>query len=844
MDNQENLKNYTYYFEEHSLDQVNESLVGRKGFSLFQMHHADIPIPDFFVISPIVFSEFLIQALEHKSIIEKGKQLEKRDLREIFLRTKFSTEVEELIKRDYAKLSGFIDTWVSVRSSVVFPDKQEVSFSGIFNTKLNVRGSENLFKAIREIYLDFFSESVLQYCINEEVEMSDVKLAIVIQKMVQSEVSGVCYTVDPITQDNMRMSIEAVYGLGDVIANGEITPDTYVLNKKDLSVFEKHIAPQEWMKIRSLNSNSTETSEKIQISSAWSHKQKLDDNRIVDVAKVSLILEEKLGKAQDVEWVYAGGKIWALQAKNSFIEYNLNQSMSYGYGNFVSDSMHKVVSEILSRSSSSRDLVNKKTQIAAKSVLNTLQDKVAQVVEKQQERDTKVEEIVKKVEQSYQNDDKYILSGIGASYGTVTGEVIVVSNGKEIVSKGQIVVLAKYTKELYPTLLNAAGVVTEIGGLTSDISITCRELNIPAVVGVLNATKILKTGHIVKLDGSSGNIYEISSVNKEEVKVVEDIVTKLNENENVQIKEDAKEIKVVANDDVVKVSKDVDLPNTATKIFTSSYTNLSEYINSDGIMSISLDQLMIEDGRHPLAYVEEGKYKEYADRISTMIDKIAESISPNEVVISIGDRLVSQFNSLVKARDFEELKDSGNVYGAYRYLNSPKLLDLALKIVKRIRNVYKSRNVSLAINTPMNGHTIRELKKNISSLGLRRTNSFNVYIVIENTSELLLLEELISADVDGIVINSKNIAKSILGINRDDNETIFDINSPSVVRVVTDAVKSIKSKGVKVVIDTNDNQEMITTAIKLGAYGIIASQEKIREFKKLISSEEIKMILG
>ena len=144
----------------------------------------------------------------------------------------------------------------------------------------------------------------------------------------------------------------------------------------------------------------------------------------------------------------------------------------------------------------------------------------------------------------------------------------------------------------------------------------------------------------------------------------------------------------------------------------------------------------------------------------------------------------------------------------------------------------------------MNGHTIRELKKNISSLGLRRTNSFNVYIVIENTSELLLLEELISADVDGIVINSKNIAKSILGINRDDNETIFDINSPSVVRVVTDAVKSIKSKGVKVVIDTNDNQEMITTAIKLGAYGIIASQEKIREFKKLISSEEIKMILG
>ncbi len=838
MDNQDTSKTYTYYFEDYTSDQISESLVGRKGLSLFKMHESDIPVPDFFVISSEVFSEYIQSVLEHKSIREKGKLLEKRDIKDVISRTKLNEEIEIQIKREYAKLSGFIDTWVSIRSSVVFPDKPEVSFSGVFNTRLNVRGIESLVKAIKDIYVDFFSESVLQYCLREEIEMSDVKLAIVVQKMVQSEVSGVCYTVDPITQDNMRMSIEAVYGLGDVISNGEITPDSYVLNKKDLSVFEKHIAPQEWMKIRSLSSNNLESSEKIQISSSWSHKQKLDDNKIVDVAKISLILEERLGKPQDVEWVYAGGKIWALQTKNSYTEYNLNTAISYGYGNFVSDSLYKVTNELLSRNSYSRELVDKKTQIAAKSVLTTLQEKVAQSVKKE-EVDIKVEEIVTKVVDS-QKEDRFITSGIGASFGTVTGNIVLVKNSTTVVEKGSIVVVQKYTKELYPVLLNASAVITEIGGLTSDIAITCRELNIPAVVGVKDAMTVLNDSMQVKVDGNSGNIYLVSTVDKDQGKIVENIVIKLNEKENIQ-ETQLQEQTVKTVDTVVK---DNSLPNTATKIYSLSNNELSSYVNADGLLSISLDELMIKEERHPLAFIEDGKYKEYADKIAIYIDKIAENVSPDEVIITIGDNIASSFRKLVKGKELEEIQDNGNVYGAYRLLNSPKLLDVALRIIKRVRNVYKSRNVSLAINSPMNANTLRELKKTISSMGLRRTNSFNIYITLENTSEVLLLDEILGVDIDGVIINTDNLAKSIMGVSRDETNAIIDMNSGSIVKVFTDIIKLSKSKGLRVIVAGKLKQDTIKLAVKLGAYGVTVQEEEIKTVKGILSQEEVRMILG
>ncbi|HVX92511.1 MAG TPA: PEP/pyruvate-binding domain-containing protein, partial [Candidatus Dojkabacteria bacterium] len=263
----------TYHFEDFNIDQVNELNVGRKGLSLFQMHHSDVPVPDFFVISPLVFSNYIEKVFKDKGeeLLNKGIKLEYRDIHAAFMKKDFEKELKEEIHKQYTKLSGFSDAWVSVRSSVCYPNNHNVSFSGVFSTKLNVRGIEHMLSAVKEIYAEYFSDQAIRYCVNEGVEISEVKLAVVVQKMIQPEVSGIAFTTDPITQNNSRMSVEAVYGLGDVISLGELTPDMYALDKKNLTILEKHIAPQEWMKIRTVGSNKLENSEKIQISPAWSH---------------------------------------------------------------------------------------------------------------------------------------------------------------------------------------------------------------------------------------------------------------------------------------------------------------------------------------------------------------------------------------------------------------------------------------------------------------------------------------------------------------------------------------------------------------------------------------------
>ena len=135
-----------YFWEDHAYSKLKESTIGRKGLSLFELKDMDIPIPDFFVISSSVFDNFVSKTLfrDAKSLLEKAKNPDEEEILKSILKTEFeSSEIEDILS-GYARISGFTDAWVSVRSSVVFPSNPEVSFSGVFSTELNVRGGKNL----------------------------------------------------------------------------------------------------------------------------------------------------------------------------------------------------------------------------------------------------------------------------------------------------------------------------------------------------------------------------------------------------------------------------------------------------------------------------------------------------------------------------------------------------------------------------------------------------------------------------------------------------------------------------------------------------------------------------
>jgi pyruvate,water dikinase len=847
-----------YFWEDFDAKDLRESNVGRKGLSLFQLKDMDIPVPEFFVVSSSVFKDVVFESLDRdiKKLTARNKNPEEDEIEKSIKKIKFKDEVIDEIRSAYTRISGFTDAWVSVRSSLVFPSKPEISFSGIFETKLNVRHIDDLLEAIKQIYASMFTDDVVIYAANKNVDLSQVKLGVVVQRMVQAEVSGVAFTVDPITQDKSKMSVEAVYGLGDVIASGEITPDTYVLNKKDLSIVEKHISPQEWMKVRTVGSGKKRSSiEKISISSTWSHRQKVDERHLQEVSKIALVVENKSREAQNVEWVQAGGRIWVLQNKPL---QELTEEPEITVVREDRDTLREVVIAFVEKYREI-DQIEGKAVNRAKKLVQKKQKEQNEELEKLVKIAQSIDQGSKEKETRVQTREDFLVSGIGASFGSVTGKVKLIDTPADVrVDKNDVLVIKSYADEMESMIIKAGAIITETGGLTSDIAILCREFDIPAVVGAKDASKKLKGGDLVRVDGNSGTVYKETDPNiikeiKEKKENIHPVVEAYSSGklsgvdllEKDEVKESKKDGEEKKEEEI---TKDSTLPPTATKVFISPTLpkdKLKKYVgDSHGLVYIDLDQIMLDEGRHLMAYVEDTKFVEYANDISEKVCEIVELAKGDEVVVTIGSATVKQFREITKGSSMENSDTPDDYFGLRHYLANEKFLRRVLKIVKRIRNVYKKRNISLGVHAPMNGSNMREFKKTLSSVGLRRSSTFDVYAVIDNPTEVILVDEIVDAKIDGVILNMPKIAKEMQGIKTDDDKTEYTLSDKSMLKVVDNVVDILKSEKPQIIVVAQDDDKLVKEAVEKGVYGVSVSPKLIKDMRKLVAQQEAELILS
>jgi len=847
------IKRNVYFWEDHNFTKLRESTVGRKGLSLFELKDMDIPIPDFFVISSSVFDRVVSNTLQRDAqhLLEKGKNPDEDAVTKSLLKTDFDEQVIEEILSAYTRISGFTDAWVSVRSSVVFPSSPEVSFSGIFSTELNVRGAKNVLDSIKRIYASLFTDDVVTYASSKGINLADVKLAVVVQKMVQAEVSGVSFTIDPITQDSSKLSIEAVFGLGDSIALGELTPDTYLLNKRDLSILEKKIAPQEWMKIRVLQrGNKKENTQKVTISNNWSHRQKIEDKYLKEIAKISLIVESKLRRAQNLEWLMSGGKIWILQSKDLYERYTPSMEEMERATKF--DTLGEVLKWSLERYVGIGILEDKAVENAKKIVqgnrhgYDALTEKligVAKVkVEKEKREENKPE--IKK--------EDFLIKGLGASFGIATGKIVVASKGKDIaVSKNTILVIKDFSSEMESLIINSAGVILETGGVTSDTAILCREFDIPAVAGARNASSIFKDGQIVKIDGNTGSVYlEKQSVEPkpEQHSVVEAYKEeKLSGSIDLLKSQEVQDVEPNENQ-ALRIPHDMNLSPCATKVFLNPIEQPSDLVdysgNSHGLVFVDLDKILIEDGRHLLSYVEDKKFVEYSKNIAEKICKYIDLVEGNQVVLALGSSKVLDFRALVKGKQSENSELDDDIYGLAHYLENKELLSRILKIVRRVRNVYKKRNLDVAIYSPMNEKGMKEFKKSLLAAGLRRTASFRIYAILDNPTDVILADEILESKIDGLILDMPRIVRVMQGFKVDDIKARYDLGINSSLKIVDTVCDISRSPSKEIIVIVEDNVNLVKYCIQQGVYGVSVLPKSVKEIRQLVSQEEAKLILG
>ena len=209
---------------------------------------------------------------------------------------------------------------VSVRSSATLEDGSDSSFAGMFETKLNVN-KENLIEAVKEVVLSAVNDRVKEYCKRNNLNYTNLKMRVVIQKMVDSRISGVCFTR---TADNLNsILIEACLGLGEALVSGTITPDTFQISRNNFKVEKEVIVYQK--KMLTLNEK-----EYIQVPFSERNLRKITDDELKELIKISLQIEEYLNyDAVDIEWAFEKNKLYILQARPiTTINYNVIEVMN------------------------------------------------------------------------------------------------------------------------------------------------------------------------------------------------------------------------------------------------------------------------------------------------------------------------------------------------------------------------------------------------------------------------------------------------------------------------------------------------------------------------------------
>ena len=305
---------YTKNFKQ--LAKVDVGIAGGKGASLGVMTRVGIPVPPGFVILSNAFERFLeetdldveIDSILHKVNHKKIHTVEgaSEQIQALILEAKMPKDIGEGVAKEFKKLNT---RFVAVRSSATAEDGSTAAWAGQLETYLNTT-ERNLLENVQSCWASLFTPRAIFYRFEKGMKNQKISVAVVVQKMIQSEISGVAFSVHPVTQDRNQLIIEACLGLGEALVSGEITPDSYVLSKKPTVIIDKNIAEQAKALVKGGAGNVWK-----KITYASGTKQKLSDNNILKLSKLVVKIEKHYGFPVDIEWALSRGKFYILQCR-------------------------------------------------------------------------------------------------------------------------------------------------------------------------------------------------------------------------------------------------------------------------------------------------------------------------------------------------------------------------------------------------------------------------------------------------------------------------------------------------------------------------------------------------
>lgn len=798
-------KKFILWFKETSIEDV--PLVGGKNASLGEMYKnltkKGVPIPNGFSVTAYAYVYLLKQSGIEEEIKKILKDLDTSNLpqlaqkgeqvRRLIRHAEFPKDLEKEIIESYYKLSKLEkvkELDVAVRSSATAEDLPDASFAGQQETYLNIKGPEQLIDACRKCFASLFTNRAISYRQHRNYDHSKVALSITVQKMVRSDLatSGVMFSIDTETGFNNVVLINAAYGLGENVVQGAVNPDEFLVFKPTLHqkgkvpIISKKLGSKS-IKMIYEKEGSKATIKNVPVDISLRNQFCLNEKQITQLAKWACIIEDhyskKAGyyKPMDMEWAVDG-------------------------------------------------VTNKMYIVQAR----------PETVQSQRKRN-------ETVTFTLLEEKEPIVQGISVGQQISSAKVNIIKDSKNITEfvKGDILVTEMTDPDWEPIMKIASGIITNRGGRTCHAAIIARELNIPCIVGTIDATSKLKNKQIITMDCSSGDagyIYDgLLKFKKEVTKVGVLPKTKTKIMLNIGNPEIAFEQSFLPNDGV-GLAREEFIINSWIKIHPLALINYNKI--TDRSIKKKIDDLTV-------GYDNKKEY--FVDKLSQGISRIAAAFYPKKVILRLSDFKSDEYANLIGGKEYEPVESNPMIgwRGASRYYqgNYRAGFKLECDAIKRVRNKFGLTNVEIMVpfcrTIEEAKLVILELKKN----GLKqKENGLKIICMCEIPSNVLLADKFLDL-FDGFSIGSNDLTQLTLGLDRNSEllTNIYDERNEAVKLLISNVIKVAKKKKKYIGIcgqAPSDYPEFTRFLVKEGIESISLNPDSVIKTIPIVSSSEKK----
>ncbi len=751
---------FILWFEDISMDNVPQ--VGGKNASLGELVRAVEPkgvrIPHGFATTAHAYYHYMKETGLDVFIETTLKGLNTKDLKELARRgklvrqkihkTRLPADLEKAIVEAYARMETQYGkkTAVAVRSSATAEDLPNASFAGQQESYLNIRGAKDVARAAIWTMASLFTDRAISYRADKGFDHMKVALSVGVQKMVRSDkgASGVMFTVDTESGFKDVVVVNATYGLGEMIVQGAVTPDEYLISKSRIGkvktpIIWKKIGTNAKKMVYNTGISAVEQTKIVPTPLADTRRFVLSDEEIMTLATWGAIVEEhyseraKKWTPMDMEWAKDGitGELFLVQARPETV---------------------------------------------------------------QSGRDTS-----KLVEYEVSGQGKELVRGISVGSKAASGKTHLILSPKQIrdFKEGEILVTTMTDPDWEPIMKMASAIVTDEGGRTSHAAIVSRELGLPAIVGAGDATKVLKKPALVTVDttGSAG----IVTAGKSKIQVREHSLGALPETKthimvNIASPDIAFEQSFLPVSGVGLAREEFII---ASGIGVHPLATLNFKKQSPKVKA-AIEKKMA-GWNDPVEY--------YVDNLAYGIAKIGAAFAPRPVIVRFSDFKTNEYSTLLGGEAYEPSEENPMLgwRGASRYYD-PKFRDAFALEVKAIKRVREDMGLDNVIPMIPFCRTIHEAEQVLTimkehglvakSLAKEGEQTTPVYMMCEIPSNILLAEEFLDL-VDGYSIGSNDLTQLTLGLDRDSGIVthIANENDEAVRALVSQAIRKCKARG-------------------------------------------------